>query len=81
MWQFLGLAKSIFARCDDSSGAVIDVFHSAVADLGLIASSARPRPEELAEQAFDALTRNGYGQFDDLIQALSLLWGQWDWNI
>ena len=70
MWQFLGLAESIFARCDDSSGAVIGVFHAAVADLGLIASSARPRPEELAGKAFDALTRNGYGQFDELIQAL-----------
>jgi hypothetical protein len=68
MWRFLELAESIFARCDDSSGAVISVFHSAVADLGAIASSAKPRPEELADKAFDALIRNGYGQFDDLIQ-------------
>ena len=52
MWRFLDLAESIFARCDDSSGAVIGVFHSAVADLGAIASSARPRPEELAEFRF-----------------------------
>jgi hypothetical protein len=35
-----------------------------------IASSARPRPEELADKAFDALTQNGYGQFDHLIQSL-----------
>ena len=70
MWRFLDLAESIFARCDDSSGAVINVFHSAVADLGMIASSARPRPEELADKAFDALIRNGYGQFDDLVQRL-----------
>jgi hypothetical protein len=40
MWRFLDLAGSIFARCDDSSGAVIKVFHSAVADLGVIAGSA-----------------------------------------
>src|SRR5689334_6793758 len=58
MWRFLDLADSIFARCDDSSGAVIGIFHSAVADLGAIASSARPRPEELADKAFDALVRN-----------------------
>jgi hypothetical protein len=70
IWRFLDLAESIFARCDDSSGTVIGVFHSAVADLGVIASSAKPRPEELADKAFDALTRKGYGQFDDLIQAL-----------
>ena len=68
LWRFLDLAESIFARCDDSSGTVVNVFHSAVIDLGMIASSARPRPEELADKAFDALIRNGYGQFDDLIQ-------------
>jgi hypothetical protein len=70
MWQFLELAESIFARCDDSSGTVIDIFHSAVADLGAIAQSAKPSAEKLADQAFNALVRNGYGQFDDLIQAL-----------
>ncbi len=71
MWRFVDLAESIFARCDDSSGAVIDVFHSPVADLNVIATSAKPPPKELADKAFDALTRNGYGQFDYLIQALA----------
>jgi hypothetical protein len=70
MWRFLELAESVFARCDDSSGTVINIFHSAVATLGAIAQSARPSAEELADQAFNALVRNGYGQFDDLIQAL-----------
>jgi hypothetical protein len=45
MWRFVDLAESIFARCDDSSGAVIKVFHSAVADLGVIATSAKPPPD------------------------------------
>jgi len=75
MWRFVDLAESIFARCDDSSGAVINVFHSAVADLGVIATSAKPPPKELADKAFDALTRNGYGQFDYLIQALAPAFG------
>jgi len=44
MWRFVDLAESIFARCDDSSGAVIKVFHSAVADLGVIATSVKPPP-------------------------------------
>ena len=70
MWRFLDLAQPVFARCDDSSGAVIQVFHSAVTDLGAIAQSARPNPEELGDQVFGALRRNDYGQFDDLIQAL-----------
>ena len=46
MWRFVDLAESIFDRCDDSSGAVISVFHSAVADLGVIATSAKPPPKE-----------------------------------
>jgi hypothetical protein len=37
MWRFLDLAQPVFARCDDSSGAVIQVFHLAVTDLGAIA--------------------------------------------
>jgi hypothetical protein len=55
MWRFLELAESIFARCDDSSGTVINIFHSAVADLGAIAQSAKPSAEKLADQAFNAL--------------------------
>ncbi len=54
------------------SGAVIDVFHSAVADFGVIAGSAKPPPEELADRAFDASTRNGYRQFDYRIRAKEL---------
>jgi hypothetical protein len=38
---FLELAESVFARCDDSSGTVIDIFHSAVADLGAIGQTPR----------------------------------------
>jgi len=53
MWRFVDLAESIFARCDDSSGAVIDVFHSAVADLGVITKLAKPPSKELADKAFD----------------------------
>ena len=41
MWRFLELAESVFARCDDSSGTVIDIFHSAVADLGAIGQTPR----------------------------------------
>jgi len=70
MWRFLELASPVFGRCDDSSGTVADVFHTAVADLGAIAGSARPDPKQLANQVFSSLLRNDYGQFDGLIQAL-----------
>jgi hypothetical protein len=70
MWRFLDLANSVFARCDDSSGTVIGIFHNAVADLGRVAQATKPDPTQLADQVFGALTRNDYGQFDGLIQAL-----------
>ena len=71
MWRFLALADSVFARCDDSSGTVAGVFDAAVSDLGQIAQAATPDPTTLADRAFRALTDNGYGQYDTLIQGLT----------
>lgn len=71
MWRFMALANPIFARCDDSSGAVIGIFHAASTDLGVIARAAKADPYKLADQTFEALTRNDYGQYDDLISVLT----------
>lgn len=71
MWRFLGLASSVFERCDDSSGTVSAVFEQAVTDLGEIATAAQPEPARLADEVFQALTDNGYGQYDDLIGVLA----------
>jgi hypothetical protein len=76
MWRFLGLANSIFGRCDDSSGMVIAIFHEAVADLAEIAVRANPRPEVLGDAVYDALTANEYGQYDDLIGTLAPVLGE-----
>jgi uncharacterized protein DUF6880 len=70
MWRFSDLAKSVFERCDDSSGTIAEIFHTAVADLGDIARSAELEPTQLADQVFRSLLQNDYGQFDGLIQAL-----------
>lgn len=70
MWRFLDLAGSVFARADDSNGAISGVFHAAVADLGGIARAVGPDPKQLGDQVFSALTHNAYGQFDEMIQAL-----------
>jgi len=67
MWRFMALATPVFERCDDSSGTIIGLFHQACADLGALAKAARPEPEALARQVFDALQDNGYGQHDELI--------------
>jgi hypothetical protein len=76
MWRFMALANSVFARCDDSSGTVIGIFHAAAADLGEIARAAKADPYKLADRAFEALTQNDYGQYDDLIGALTPALGQ-----
>ena len=67
MWRFMALATSVFERCDDSSGTVIDIFHQACADLGEVAVTAKPDPKALAERVLYALQDNGFGQHDGLI--------------
>ena len=76
LWRFMALAKPIFERCDDGSGTVIGIFHDACNDIGDLAQKAKVDPEELADQAFDALVENDYGQFDDLISVLAPALGQ-----
>lgn len=71
MWRFLGLATSLFERCDDSSGRIGSVFYIARNKLGPIAESAQIAPEKLADQAYDALVANDYGQYDGLIGILA----------
>jgi hypothetical protein len=70
MWCFMGLASSVFARCDDSSGTVMGIFHEAVNDLGRLAEAAGCDAVELADRTCQALTDSHYGQFDHLIAAL-----------
>jgi hypothetical protein len=71
LWRFMGLATAVFDRCDDSSGAVIDIFHRAGADLGEVARTAGPEPEALARQVLEALQDNGFGQYDGLITIIA----------
>ena len=70
LWRFMALAPSVFARCDDGSGTVIGVFHKVCSDLGNVALMAKANPTTLADQAFEALVANDYGQFDELIAVL-----------
>ena len=71
MWRFVAIANSVFERCDDSSGAVISVFHASCRELGEIAQAAKAAQKALAERAFNALNENDYGQYDELISVLS----------
>ena len=76
LWRFLDLAKSVFERCDDNSGSVIGIFRTACSNLGDVARSASTDPKGLANQAFQALIRNDYSQYDGLIAALALALGK-----
>ena len=64
LWKLMALASSVFERCDDSNGTVIAVFHETCQNIGDVAQGANANPTALADQAFDALIRNDYGQFD-----------------
>ncbi len=75
MWRFMDLAESVQERCDDSNGMVGDVFRTACRDLGLLAQAAKPDPLVLSDRVFGALNENGYGQYDDLIEALAPVLG------
>ncbi len=69
--RFLELADGVMERSSDTTGMVIGVFQQAVEDLGALAGGAGLAPEALAEQVADLIAANGFGQFDDLIPALS----------
>lgn len=71
LWRFMTLATSVFERCDDSSGMVIDIFRHACADLGKVAQAAAPNPQVLASQVLDALQDNDFGHYDRLIPTMA----------
>jgi Family of unknown function (DUF6880) len=75
MWRFMDLAESVQQRCDDSNGVVGDVFRTACRDLSVLAQAAKPDPIVLSDRVFTALNENGYGQYDDLIEALAAVLG------
>lgn len=66
----MGLAGPIQERVDDSRGDVGGMFRQACQDLGAIAASASPDPVRLADQVFDAVTDNGYGEYDRLVEVI-----------
>ncbi|MFZ1425550.1 MAG: DUF6880 family protein [Geminicoccaceae bacterium] len=70
MWRFLGLAEPVLNRVDDSRGDVGDVFRQACLDLGAIAARAAPDPVRLADRVFEAVTGNGYGEYDRLVEVI-----------
>ena len=71
LWRFLGIAESVHDRSDDSSGIISGIFGDACDALGQVALEAKSDPEDLAEQVFQAIQKNGYGQVDGIIETLA----------
>lgn len=67
LWQFIELAPSIYERTDDSRGDIGDVFRAAVLGFEDIAPRAILDPASLAARVWDAVSDNGYGEFDGII--------------
>ncbi len=76
LWRFMALAQPIFERCDDSDGVIGGIFRDACGDIGDVALQAKVSSAALADQVFDALVANDYGQFDRLISVLAPALGQ-----
>jgi hypothetical protein len=70
LWQFMGLAGNVFERVDDGNGKVSDVFRTACADLGTVAVKGALDGLRLADQVWEALTNNLYGEYDPLVAAI-----------
>ncbi|MBO9448893.1 hypothetical protein J7426_01390 [Tropicibacter sp. R16_0] len=71
LWSLLQLAPHIHTRTDDSNGTLGAVMSAAMDATETLAPRLERDPELLADQVFDALRDNGYGEFDGVIPALS----------
>ena len=71
LWSLLYLAPDIHARTDDSNGTIGQVMDAAMDAIQTLAPRLDRDPELLADQVFEALQDNGYGEFDGVIPALS----------
>lgn len=71
LWAQLHLAEGIFERTDDSWGTIGETMRAAMAALGGLAERMTVDAEALAESVFDAMVADGYGAFDNAVEALA----------
>lgn len=67
LWQFIELAPSVYERTDDSNGSIGMVFSDAIASFADLAPRVQPDQQALAERIFAAMSDNGYGEWDGLL--------------
>nr|WP_250813992.1 DUF6880 family protein [Neorhizobium tomejilense] len=70
-WHLLALAEPMFQRSANESSSIIESFHQACVDAGVIAKSAGVEKDALADKIFAAVQNNDRGQYDPLIAAMA----------
>ena len=76
LWRFLDLADGVLERSSDYSGSLAALFGDAMVDLVPLAAAAAADPIAIAEQLFELLAANDYGQFDGLLPAAAAALGE-----
>ncbi len=71
LWRFVACAGPVYARSNDGSGRLAEVFDAATASLGPVAIAARIAPAALAERLFDAIRDDDGDMYDALVDALA----------
>ncbi|WP_420380867.1 DUF6880 family protein [Marivita sp.] len=71
LWSLLGLSPSLQERTDDSNGTIGSVMGCAMHAIEKLAPHLNLDTATLADQVFEALLDNGYGEYDDAIRALA----------
>lgn len=71
LWSLLGLSPSLHERTDDSNGTIGGIMDDAMMAIKGVAPRLSMAESVLADQLFEALLDNGYGQYDGAIIALA----------
>jgi hypothetical protein len=71
LWSLLGVSPSLQERTDDSNGTIGSVMDFAMHAIEKLAPRLGLETATLADQVFEALLDNGYGEYDGAIMALA----------
>ncbi len=71
LWAQLHLAEGICERTDDSRGTIGDAMRAAMKAIRTLSERMTANPEALGESVFNASVADGYGAFDNAVEALA----------
>ena len=71
LWQFIGIAPSVYGRVDDSKGDICDLFRAALNHFKEITPRAHLDNEVLADRVWAVIQDNDYGEWDGIISLMA----------